>query len=167
MSYFVAGFFGVCGVTMYVWFSEGLLGRKMIVLALGAIGVIFAVICACCFSDAEFMFWKVRTTSPAMWEQMADDLRGVGKKVIDQDATGLGNFRHLKMPQSFEHLGLEGEFDGGNAGCGTNPYVWYGRTKGRRWGIVIGSNYFSHGNWALSKRVQVATNVYFFAGPNY
>ena len=167
VSYYISGVLTLIGLALIGFPFVSLSKRMRTVLIAVTVAALCTVMCACIYSDETFMFWKLRSTSATTWKQMSDDLQVFGRTVAKEDSSGLGNFRHMKMPSSFAALGLNREFAGGNAGGGLNPYVFYGSTKGRRWGIVIGSNYFSGGNWALSKRIMVSDNAYFFVGPNF
>jgi hypothetical protein len=144
-------------------------------MALGLV-IIWA---SCRYSDDTFIFWKVRVVKPAEWQKMVSDLRTLDQKgresntrfEITKEKDGLFNPTREKIalvspPKSFDPLGLLSDFRGGHAGIDSgNPTVVYG-VKSRRWGLVIGSSDFSHGEWSFFKRVQVGDNAWFFAGPD-
>jgi hypothetical protein len=95
---------------------------------------------------------------------MISELRTLDKKGRETNSTI--RIHRDQMPKAFDALGLPGDFMGGHAGIEGSPTMIYG-VKGRRWGLVIGSNDFSHGNWASFHRVKVGDDAWFFAGPDY
>jgi hypothetical protein len=124
------------------------------------------VVTSCLDSDKRFMFWKRRVISPSAWQQMVSDLKALAKAENAKNTNGFMPIHRDQLPKSFDALALPGEPGGGNTRTGDNPYVIYG-TKGRRWGLAIGSNYFNGGNRVNYERVNVYDDAYFFAGPDY
>jgi hypothetical protein len=157
------------------WPATGLRAFKLSVIA----GALLIVISSCRYSDNTFIFWKIKAVKPQDWGRMISDLRTLDKQGkatnsridITREQNGLFNptgekIMLVPLPKSFDALGLSTDCRGGTAGTGINPSIVYG-TKSRRWGLVIGSNDFSHGNWALFKHVEVGDDAWFFVGPDY
>ena len=151
-----------CGVLYYV-FDARRTKLSRFVTILGIIGALTVVVISCQYSDATFMFWKLRVVKPGEWQHMVSDLLALDKK--GQQTNTKININHDQAPSSFSSLGLTSDCMGGHAGVGNDPAVFYG-VKSRRWGLEIGSNDFSHGHWATFKRVQIGYNAWLFVGPD-
>jgi hypothetical protein len=166
VSYKFCLFFTICGAALCEH-SMGETGtRRWSVLVLGTFCSLAVILVAWLCSNETFMVWKMKTISPSTWRQMVLELKELGRSGVTAGADVDLPIHRRQIPKLFDKLGSPSEHGGGNTATGNNPYLQYG-TQVRTWGLVIGSNYFSHGTWAISHRVQVWDDGYFFVGPDY
>jgi hypothetical protein len=137
-------------------------------IALSAL-VIIAV--AWISSDQIFTYWKMKAVPAPAWQQAALDI-----KKLAEDAPSTGKLHpwtsHSRdLPESSGIIGLPMDYAAGMGGKGlygidgTLACLTYG-FKPRCWGLVVGPPEALAG-WSKYKITPVATNAYFFVGPNY
>ena len=114
------------------------------------------------WSNDSFLMWKEMAVRQSTWTEMVVELRAL--EFNKKEGSNSIIMQPTEMPKSFGALGLSCDFMGFTPDqFEGNPMVMYG-VKARRWGLIIGSNAFSYGEWNRFKRVQIAKDVWLFAG---
>jgi hypothetical protein len=160
----INSYFWSCCVVIVGGFLCFLKGFRKSIGIIGTTAALLTIVTSCRYSDHTFIFWKIKAIQPATWNQMISDLRSLDEKRLKGRADSI-HFSYDSMPSSLRALGLPGDCGGVYADYEGRPDVM-GGVKSRRWGLAIGSNNFSRGDWISFNRVQVGDDAWFFAGPS-
>jgi hypothetical protein len=123
-------------------------------------------------SDKIFAYWKMRAVPAATWQQAAAEIEKLAEEAPTTDKVQPWTRHARELPKSAGIIGLPEDYAAGVGGYGlygsdgTIACLTYG-FKPRTWGLFVGPDAVVLSGWRKYRIIRVATNGYFFVGPNY
>lgn len=145
------------------------LWQKFLTLLLAVVTAMLAmtiIVTSRVYSDRMFTFWIMKRIPDRAWQQMISDINALARGLGPEDDLPIVA---QNLPKSFSLLGSVDEYFLGAAmnheGQFWGATVRYG-DRNRRWGLLVGFERYEN-SWRKFKRIPVATNAWFFIGPDW
>jgi len=164
-------FAAVVGSFLFIRAGKVASRRRMVRYTI-SVSALIIIAAAWMFSDQIFTYWKMRAVPVAAWQQAASDI-----EKLAEEAPGTGELHpwtsHSRdLPKSSGIIGLPSDYAAGRGGKGLDGIdgalacLTYG-FKPRNWGLIVCPETAVRSECSKFKIIPIATNAYFFVGPNY